>query len=171
MNDNEKEYLRDHLSRIAAKIGDGGYTLFDFKDILSVMQKGSIKGQFANLGYFEDEEIYEMFFDRTEKEMRERISQNAFIYNQVSDIMSQSDGDERRERLAKYLDDKLASDLVRVDTLSDIDFSDISKSIEKKNASATLAFEDVRLVEDNPNIQIVKRAKGQEKKKRVQFFL
>lgn len=171
MNDNEKEYLRDHLSRIAAKIGDGGYTLFDFKDILSVMQKGSIKGQFANLGYFEDEEIYEMFFDRTEKEMRERISQNAFIYNQVSDIMSQSDGDERRERLAKYLDDKLASDLVRVDTLSDIDFSDISKSIEKKNASATLAFEDVRLVEDNPNIQIVKRTKGQEKKKSTTYVI
>lgn len=171
MNSNEKYYLKDHLIHIAAKIGDGGYTLFDFKEVLSVLQKGTIKDHFSTLGYFEDDEIYEMFFERTEKEMQERISQNSFLYNQISDILTQSDGDECRDRLAKYLDDKLANELAHSEDLNDIDFSDIARSVEKKNASATLAFEDVKLAEDNSSVQIVKKTKGNEKKKSTTYVI
>ena len=62
-NGYEKEYLKEHLNRLSEKIGDGGYSLFDFKEILSVLQKGSLSNSFSSLGYFEDKCIYDMFYD------------------------------------------------------------------------------------------------------------
>lgn len=171
MNDNEKLYLKDHLSRIATRIGDGGYTLFDFKDILGVLQKGTLKDQFTQLGYFKDDVIYDMFFEKSEKDMSERINQNSYLFNQISDILAQTDGQDRRDRLSKILDDKLANELTHINDTSNIDFLTVMQSIEKKNASATLAFEDIKITEENSHIQILKRTKGNDKKKSSTYVL
>lgn len=171
MNDNEKLYLYDHLAKMSAKIGDGGYSLFDFKDVLGILQKGGLRKQFNNLGYFEDEDIYDMFFGVTEKQMQERIGQNSYLYNQVSDAIAQTDGEERKDRLSKILDDKLIEKLKNVNDVSDIDFSEIKRSVEKKNASATLFFEDAKIVENAIGVQLLKRTRGNEKKKSSTYIL
>lgn len=171
MNDNEKLYLKDHLSRIATRIGDGGYTLFDFKDILGVLQKGTLKDQFSQLGYFKDDVIYDTFFEKSEKEMLERINQNSYLFNQISDILTQTDGQDRRDRLSKLLDDKLANELTHANDTNNIDFLSVIQSVEKKNASATLAFEDIKIIEETSHIQILKRTKGNDKKKSSTYVL
>ena len=171
MNANEKVYLRNSLDRISQRIGDGGYTLFDFKEILGVMKRGYLKDNFSTLGYFEDKDIYDMFFSQSEKDLQERVEKNAFLYNQISDIIAQTDGEERKVKLGKYLDDRLINDLARVESVDDIDFSNVAKSIDRKNAAATLAFEDVRLQDDRPDVQLLKRTKGNVKKKSTTFIL
>ena len=171
MNDNEKLYLYDHLAKMSAKIGDGGYSLFDFKEVLGILQKGGLKKQFNNLGYFEDEDIYDMFFDETKKQVQERISQNFYLYNQVSDAIAQTDGEERKERLSKILDDKLVEKLKKVNNVADIDFSEIKRSVEKKNASAILTFEDAKIVGNTIGVQLLKRTRGNEKKKSSTYML
>ena len=130
MNVNEKTYLRNSLERISQRIGDGGYTLFDFKDILGVLKRGQLKGNFSSLGYFEDKDIYDMFFSMSEKELQERVDINAFYYNQISDIIAQTDGEERKTKLTKYLDDRMVNDLARANNVKDIDFSDVLKSTD-----------------------------------------
>ena len=171
MNVNEKIYLRNSLERISQRIGDGGYTLFDFKDILGVLKRGHLKGNFSSLGYFEDKDIYDMFFSQSDKELQERVDKNAFYFNQISDIIVQTDGEERKAKLTKYLDDRMVNDLARVDNVKEIDFSSVVKSIDRKNAAATLIFEDVKLQEDNSEIQILKRTKGNVKKKSTSYIL
>ena len=171
MNINEKMYLKNSLERISQRIGDGGYTMFDFKDILGVLKKGSLKGNFSSLGYFEDDDIYDMFFNLSDKDMQDRINNNSLLYNQISDIIAQSEGDERKTKLSKYLDDKLVNDLIRATSIDDINFTSISRSIDKKNAAASLTFEDVKLTEDNPDIQLLKRTKGNNKKKSTTYII
>ena len=171
MNVNEKVYLRNSLERISQRIGDGGYTLFDFKEILGVLKRGHLKDHFSTLGYFEDKDIYDMFFSQSEKDLQERVEKNAFLYNQISDIIAQTDGDERKAKLGKYLDDRLINDLARVESVDDIDFSNVAKSIDRKNAAATLSFEDVRLQDDRSDVQLLKRTKGNVKKKSTTFIL
>ena len=151
MNANEKVYLRNSLDRISQRIGDGGYTLFDFKEILGVLKRGHLKDNFSTLGYFEDKDIYDMFFSQSEKDLQERVEKNAFLYNQISDIIAQTDGEERKVKLGKYLDDRLINDLARVESVNDIDFSNVAKSIDRKNAAATLSFEDVRVTREIKN--------------------
>jgi len=171
MNANEKVYLRNSLDRISQRIGDGGYTLFDFKEILGVLKRGHLKDNFSTLGYFEDKDIYDMFFSQSEKDLQERVEKNAFLYNQISDIIAQTDGEERKVKLGKYLDDRLINDLARVESVDDIDFSNVAKSIDRKNAAATLSFEDVKLQDDRPDVQLLKRTKGNVKKKSTTFIL
>lgn len=171
MNATEKVYLRNSLDRISQRIGDGGYTLFDFKEILGILQRGHLKDNFSTLGYFEDKDIYEMFFSQSEKDLQERVEKNAFLYNQISDIIAQTDGEERKAKLTKYLDDRLINDLARVESVDDIDYSNVAKSIDRKNAAATLSFEDVRLQDDRSDVQLLKRSKGNVKKKSTTFIL
>lgn len=171
MNANEKVYLRNSLDRISQRIGDGGYTLFDFKEILGVLKRGHLKDNFSTLGYFEDKDIYDMFFSQSEKDLQERVEKNAFLYNQISDIIAQTDGEERKAKLSKYLDDRLINDLARIENVDDIDFSNVAKSIDRKNAAATLSFEDVKLQDDRQDVQLLKRTKGNVKKKSTTFIL
>jgi DNA phosphorothioation-dependent restriction protein DptH len=171
MNANEKLYLKNSLERITQRIGDGGYTLFDFKDILGVLKNGSLKNKFSTLGYFEDDDIYDMFFTPSDKDLQNRIENNALLYNQVSDIILQSDGDERKAKLSKYLDDRLVDELSKVTNIENIDYSVITRSIDRKNAAATLTFEDVKLTEDNQDIQLLKRTKGNTKKKSTTYII
>lgn len=107
INNIEKEYLRNHVNRL--RIQDDYTSLFDFAPVLSILQKPSLKGSFAELETFEDSEIYYDMFAATDINIKARVKDNADAFAIISEMMSEAYEQDQYKRLCTYLDAKLAS--------------------------------------------------------------
>ena len=103
----EKEYLRNHVKRLCLE--DDYTSLFDFAPVFSILQKSSLKGNFAMLDTFEDSEIYDNMFAATDINIKERVKDNASAFATISEMMSEAYEQDQYKRLCTYLDAKLAS--------------------------------------------------------------
>ena len=123
----EKEYLRNHINRL--RFQDDYTSLFDFAPVLSILQKSSLKGNFAQLETFEDSEIYDNMFAATDINIKERVKDNANAFATISEMMSEAYEHDQYKRLCTYLDAKLASKISsgKVDWKT-LDYKEIRKS-------------------------------------------
>lgn len=134
----ESEYIKKSLEKIAEQIENESCDLFDFEDVLHVLEAETIEGSFNKLEYFNDGAILKKDFK--DKQIKKRIEENQFYFNAVNAIISNPDDDDKEESLCKYLDEKMAKHIAsNPDCWQSIDFSEIKKSIDKKNATANLA--------------------------------
>ena len=146
----EGEYIKKTLEKIANQIENESCDLFDFEDVLHVLETETIRGSFNKLEYFNDGIIFNNDFH--DKQISKRISENQYYFNIINTIVSNPDDDDKEGSLCKYLDEKMAKKIVsNLDDWQNIDFSDIKESIDKKNATATLANLKVSLFDQNDN--------------------
>lgn len=129
INKIEKEYLNNHVKKL--RFQDDYTSLFDFAPVLSILQKSSLQGSFAQLDAFEDEEIYDSMFAADEMPVKERVKDNTTAFSIISDMMSEAYEQDQYKRLTTYLDPKLAGKISsgKVDWRS-LDYKDIRKSHE-----------------------------------------
>lgn len=125
----EKEYLRNHIKSL--RIQDDYTSLFDFEPVLTVLQKTSLKGSFAQLGAFEDSEIYNNMFAATDINIKDRVKANTEAFAKISEMMSDTYEPEQYRSLTTFLDPKLANKIInnKVDWKA-LDYKEICKSHE-----------------------------------------
>lgn len=123
----EKEYLRNHVNHL--RFQDDYTSLFDFAPVLSILQKSSLKGSFAQLDAFEDSEIYDNMFAATDINIKERVKDNTRAFATISEMMSEAYEQDQYKRLCTFLDAKLASKISsgKVDWKT-LDYKEIKKS-------------------------------------------
>ena len=145
VNDYERAYLNHYLRSIESFIGDGRSSLFDLEDILGIVQEKSLKKSYTRIGYFEDDQIYGLTFEKRGKELDNYIDDNSGYFRFVQDIMSSNTPeDERPERLLKVFDEKLTDEILRlgIDKWKDeITYSQVLKSVLRKQTQEFLSFE------------------------------
>lgn len=168
--DNERIYLKTYLNRLSQSIEDGACTLFDFDDILEVLQKKTIRNSFGQLGFFKDDTIYDVFFKKTEDQVAERARENADFYETVQSILNNND--ERKdkiEKLSTYVDKKTAEHIVNEGDVESVSFDEISIAINKKKQTINLAVEEINLREKDAGISYIERETGS--KRHPHYFI
>ncbi len=142
----EKEYLTVSLDKVVALIEEDSCDMFDFEDILSALQNGTIKHSFNKLEYFPDLSIYTNPF-LTSKNIKERVKANQNFFSIVNLIMANSDDDNKGETLSKYFDEKLIKEILKDENSGEewkkIDFQRILDSNEIVVKTANLSFESI----------------------------
>ncbi len=166
ISDNERAYLQFYLDKIVRLIDNDTCDLFDFEDIMSVLQKKTLKGSFNLLDYFPDESIYGIFVDPN---IKNRVFQNDYYFDLVRGIMSNLDEDSRKNKLTKIFDDKMVSRILdpKVDW-KQIDIEEILNSVNLKAATSSLLVEEITYLKGK-NIEleesnILSRTFGKNKK-------
>ncbi len=146
----ESEYIKKTLDKIATQIENESCDLFDFEDVLNVLESETIKGSFNKLEYFNDSVIFKSDFKDTQ--IKKRIEENQYYYSVVNTIISNPDDDDKEESLCKYFDEKMSRHIAaNPDSWQNIDFFDIKKSVDKKNATANLAKLKVSFFDQSGN--------------------
>lgn len=146
ITDFEKEYLYASLDKVVHLIEEDSCDMFDFEDILTALQDGTIKESFNKLEYFPDKSIYDNIF-LNNKTIKDRVKENQFFFNEVNMIMANADNDNKEETLSKYFDEKLIKQLTadpNSDDWKTIDFQKIHDSNQIVIKTANLAFEDIQ---------------------------
>ena len=145
VNDCEREYLYQYLNVLSGSVGDGRSSLFDMEDILAIVQDKSLKKSYARIGYIEDDLIYSITFDKKGRALVDHINDNADFFRQIQDIMSSNTLEEERpEKLSKFLDDKLADDIIKWGTdkwKEELSYSMLRKSVFRKQSQEILTYE------------------------------
>lgn len=167
ITDYERVYLQHYLEKIVQLIDNDTCDLFDFEDIMSVLQKKTLQGSFNLLDYFPDDSIYGILF--IESNIKYRVEQNDYYFDLVRGIMSNLDEDSRKNKLSKIFEDKMVSRILdpKVDW-KQIDFEEILNSIKLKAATSSLLVDDItyyssKNIELGEN-QILSRTFGKNKK-------
>lgn len=167
VNVREKIYLKVYLDRLSRLIADGMCSLFDFDDILEVLQQDTLKGNFGKLGFFEDETIYLPYFSKTDKEMEIRANDNADFYEKTQKILTNNDERTQKiDKLSEWMDRKVATRIVDADKDKPLSFEDICYGIEKKKQSSLLDIENEYLKNNETGMELVHRKTGSKKHKR-----
>ena len=94
------------------RIQDDYTSLFDFEPVLTVLQKTSLKGSFAQLGAFEDSEIYNNMFAATDINIKDRVKANTEAFAKISEMMSDTYEPDQYRSLTTFLDPKLANKII-----------------------------------------------------------
>lgn len=135
INETEKEYLKQHISKLNTQ--EDYSALFDFAPILAILQQPTIRGSFNKLGAFEDSEIYDNLFPITKP--AERVRENMETYAKISDIMGEPYEEDQYNRLTNLLDTHLASQVVSGrKNWKKLDWGAIRKSIQEHDENAVL---------------------------------
>lgn len=166
----EKEYLTVSLDKVVSLIEEDSCDMFDFEDILSALQNGTIKNSFNKLEYFPDQSIYSNQF-LTPKNIKERVKANRDFFTIVNMIMANSDDDNKGETLSKYFDEKLIKRILKDENSGDewkkIDLQDILNSNEIVVKTANLSFESIDFTANNqklPDSDVIEIKQGKGKK-------
>lgn len=168
----EKEYLKAALNRIVEMIDSEGCDMFDFEDVLSILQEGSMNGAFNRLKYFPDNKIYGLL---EVPELEKRVYHNQDLFEKVNSIMINLDEDSRETLLSKFLDDKMVNRIIsNPSSWKEIDVDDVIESVNRKNANANLSIEKMSFFDMfNHNIesQCVIKENGTAKKQKIQVIV
>lgn len=97
------------MNRIVEMIDSEGCDMFDFEDVLSILQEGSMNGAFNRLKYFPDNKIYGLL---EVPELEKRVYHNQDLFEKVNSIMINLDEDSRETLLSKFLDDKMVNRII-----------------------------------------------------------
>ncbi|MCQ2365542.1 MAG: DUF87 domain-containing protein [Akkermansia sp.] len=159
-NDNEFFFLDAYLNDIASSIDDGTCSLFDFRHALTVLDKHSLKGHYADLEFFHDDSIYENFFALSKDDMLERVKENHYIFRQISDILNDDDNANKVSSLSKFLDEKLSKKLVNNERWHQTSWKDIEESIERRSAVNKAEVRDVKVIAAGKEIPCAISPKG-----------
>lgn len=160
----EQDYLDKYLESIKEQIFDGTCTLYDFKNALTVLDEGTLKGHFNDLDFFEDKTIYVNSYQPEPAEIKQRIAKNQEMFSKISDIMRADEDVDRVSYLEKILDEKLSARLAKNPKWKQTDFQDILDSMERKAETANLELIDVKLVEVGLLTTMFPRRTGSKKK-------
>ena len=166
--ENERVYLRTYVDRLSQLIDDGACSLFDFDDILNVLKQGTLKGNFTKLGFFDDNAIYAPSFPTMEpKNMEKRANDNAEFYEMTQKVLNSDDDDKIKvDRIAEWVDRKVAKKIVDNDSNKPVSFDEISDGIDRKKQSTILDFEEPYLKNNKTDMTIITRITGAKKHKR-----
>lgn len=127
------------MNRIVEMIDSEGCDMFDFEDVLSILQEGSMNGAFNRLKYFPDNKIYGLL---EVPELEKRVYHNQDLFEKVNSIMINLDEDSRETLLSKFLDDKMVNRIIsNPSSWKEIDVDDVIESVNRKNANANLSIE------------------------------
>lgn len=164
--DFEAMYIKSYLKRIAEYIEDGTCTLFEFKSVLNVLQKGELKEYFSELGFFYDNRIYENSFNSVQSnEMFSSIETNQELFLRVNNAMTIDDKDYKEKELCKFLDERLMKRIIKSqDWKSEIKYQDILDSKERKYATANLELVNVELSTPSAFVELISSQKGNNKR-------
>lgn len=169
--DLERAYLKKHLAKISEYIADGTCDLFDFKEALSVLEDGTLKGHYNALDFFNDKAVYDVAFKPSDAEIQARIGKNSELFRKVSDIMNDNDNTDRSSCLQKFLDEKLSEKIDKKDNWKCIDIHEFLDSIERKAITANLELLDIQLLSKNETAQLVVRTKAKSRKKSASYIV
>lgn len=168
--DLERVYLKKHLINISEYISDGTCDLFDFKYALNVLEDGTLKGHYNDLGFFNDKAVYDGTFKPSDLDMQARVDKNHEIYRMVCDIMNDDDAD-KIKLLQRVLDERLSKKVMKEESWRDIDFQEFLDSIERKAASANLELLDIELSTESLMTSLVRFTKGNTKKRSTSYIV
>lgn len=159
-------YLKKYLEKIAEYIADGTCDLFDFQHALAILQKGEMKGHFTDLGFFNDQNIYESSFSIPDNEMTQRIVQNQQLFQWVEDIMHLDEDADKQELLQKRLDERLARKIAKAgdDWAMQVTLQNMIDSREVHDSTANFELLDVVLPNKGPSVSMIYAQKGTKKK-------
>lgn len=173
----EKEYLTLSLNKVVSLIEEDSCDMFDFEDILSALQNGTIKDSFNKLEYFPDPSIYTNLF-LTSKNIKDRVRANQNFYNIVNMIMANSDDENKSETLSKYFDEKLIKEILKDENSGDewktIDFQKILDSNEIVVKTANLSFEGIYFTANGqkmPDSSVISINQGKGKKTKNYYII
>lgn len=118
------------MNRIVEMIDSEGCDMFDFEDVLSILQEGSMNGAFNRLKYFPDNKIYGLL---EVPELEKRVYHNQDLFEKVNSIMINLDEDSRETLLSKFLDDKMVNRIIsNPSSWKEIDVDDVIESVNRK---------------------------------------
>lgn len=159
--DYEMPYLRQYLTSLSADIEDGSCDIFDFQNILSILQEEKLDGHFNDIGCFRDKLIYDSSFRIDDKKLAKRAETNHDVFQQVSIIMdSDALDDDKLVQLQKIFDDNTALEISRNHDWRSKDFTEILDSIELRNKVAKLMVHDLALADTSSNARIISHTIG-----------
>lgn len=159
-NDKELFFLDAYLNDIASSIEDGTCNLFDFRHALTVLDKHSLKGHYADLEFFHDDSIYEDLFALSRDDMSERVRENHHLFRQISNILNDDDNIDKVHSLCKFLDEKLSKKLVNNEKWNQTSWKDIEESIERRSATNKAEIRDVKVFAAGKEIPCAISPKG-----------
>lgn len=165
-NANERIYLNRYLDRLSTYVEEGSSNLFDFEDILDVLQGKTLKGKFNQLEYFNDDDIFAPSFKKSDKEVEARADKNAEIYAKIKDIFATfDDKEERIEKICAIVDKKTAKKIVDANNVDDISFSLVEEGVENKKTNK-IELISLNLIGQGAFLDMVKHTKGNRYKSR-----
>jgi DNA phosphorothioation-dependent restriction protein DptH len=175
ISDKAKAYINYAIDQIVEDVDSDSSNLFEFEDILTVLQNNSISNQFNDLGFFTDQAVNELFpIDNINKRVRE----NAYYYDVVNTIMSSLDDSSRLSSLEKYLDEKLSMKIDGFNNSNEwknIDYQEIKNSVTKKKALADLIIDHIDFFDNEknpiPDSDLISKTTGKDKKQTINHIV
>lgn len=158
INEFEQAYLKHFFDQVCKT--DDFNTLMDFAPILSILQTNTIKGSFAEIGAFEDSEIYQSLF--VAGRPQDRVQENTSAFSTIADIMGEMLAEDLERRLISYVGKRLAKKLLETEDneWKHYNWSIIKKAIDDQKAAATLTTPKFILDKNSHNALIVKNTIG-----------
>lgn len=165
----EQFYINHYIDKLTESINEGNNDLFEFENVLSVLQKGSIKDDFDKLGFFPDAAIYNESKKFSEAELKKRVKDNGDLFLFAKNIMdSIIDPQDQEEELSKKFDDRSSAALIRKeDSWQSIDFANL-KLRKKTN---TIYVSNIDLVNEDASTRLIKRGWSQGQKKSKVYII
>lgn len=169
----EEDYLKFYVDKLGSYIEDGSCDLFDFKEVLTVLNDEKLEGHFNELGFFNDSLIYDNSFNPSDGDKSKRIEQNHSLFQSISEIMERDETEsEKIGSLQKYLDEKGARELIKLkDLWRAHDFKHILESIDRKNSTSKLALCDISLANPSDKVKLYKCQTGKIDKKSKSYVI
>lgn len=169
--DLELIYLRKHLKRISEYISDGTCDIFDFQYALDVLSKGTLKGHFNQIDFFNDKAIYDVAFKPSDADMKQRVDKNQDMFRKVYDIMNEDEDVDKLKMLERFLDEKLSKKVLYSSDWKSIDVQEFIDSEQRKLTTANLELLDITLPSKGLMTSMVLLTSGNKKKKSTSYIV
>lgn len=129
----DKAILRMHLISKQRELEGGNPSIFEYKELLSVVEKSVIElNEYNNFGLFPDKNIGNF----SEKKLEKRLESNAINYTKVQEIHNYGMSESKLER---YYDEK-GVERLKEDDWNEVEFEEIIKYIENKKNKPVIEY-------------------------------
>lgn len=156
IKEGDRYILNFTLNRMNDSILEDNSSIFQYANILNVLNKGSLtKDDYSEFGLFYDENLLE---DKTPKMVKERLNENADMFSKVDSIHKYGSPE---IELDKDFDAK-GIDLLKVDDWKDVEYKEIKLSQERKIGETIAQLDDINPLD---SLTIWDRAEGDSKAK------
>ena len=129
----DKVIIEKDLERKNNSLFQDNSSIFEYREILEIINKGNIdRSEYRNFGLFYDNKLDGL----SEKELENRIDENALYYGRVDEIHNYGNPE---TQLEKYFDDNGISKLKEADW-KDVEYKYVKKSVDEKKQIKTLEY-------------------------------